>query len=157
MAEVIFKAEWRKSAMVRGGTKGYMGSIATGIGIGKTPELTEALAAWGDKAVEADGRALYRLGEQIMAESKRRVPVDTGNLRASGHVQAPKTENLSVSVTLGYGGPGVGYALPVHERFDVRHKVGGPKYLEQPVMEFAGQMEAILARDLRRELDRVGR
>jgi hypothetical protein len=155
MAEVIFQAEWRRSAMVRGGSKGYMGSNVSGVLIKNEGELQNALAAFGDKAVEEGGKALYRMGEQIMAESKRRVPVDTGNLRDSGHVQNPVRQDQSVTVVLGYGGPGIGYALPVHERFDVRHKVGGPKYLEQPVLIFAGQMEAILARDLRVELARV--
>ena len=29
----------------------------------------------------------------------------------------------------------MGYAIPVHERMDISHKVGQAKYLEQPFLE----------------------
>jgi hypothetical protein len=103
MAEVTFKAEWRKSAMVRGGSKGYMGSMVSGVLIKNAGELQNALAAFGEKAMDEGGKALYRMGEQIMAESKLRVPVDTSVLKNSGHVQLPKKEGSSVTVVLGYG------------------------------------------------------
>lgn len=168
MAEIRFEAEWRKSGMTIGGTRGYMGERATGVKIGETAELMSALMAWGDNATEACGQSLERAAEEIMRVAKTLTPVDTGNLRASGHVQ-PFERGLvkrNVSVVLGFGGPAgvgnqsetntkdVGYALPVHERFDVRHVNGQAKYLEHAVLLYAPNLEKILADDLRARLPR---
>lgn len=99
------------------------------------PELTKALAACGRNAVKAAEKALYQEGEEIMADSKAHyVPVDTGSLRASGHVERPTTRGTMVQVELAYGGPAADYALFVHERLGVHHPVGGPKYLERPML-----------------------
>lgn len=90
---------------------------------------------------------LYRSAEEILTQAKRLTPVDTGALRASGHVQLPVSEpTRGVGVELGFGGVAgagnqggesnpedVGYALIVHEDLLARHTVGQPKYLEVPV------------------------
>jgi len=160
MAEVRFEAYWSKT---RGGAGGGYVERATGVGIQRTEELTAALREWGAGALAAGGRALERVAEEILTASKRVVPVDTGNLRASGHVQPHVIEGRSATVVLGYGGPAgvgnqgetnqksVGYALPVHERFDLVHSNGMPKYLEAPVLAFAPRIEKMLADHLRRE------
>lgn len=140
-----------------------------------TQKLIKALHALGNQAAEIVGAALYREGEQIMTESKKRVPVDTGNLRASGSVQGPTFSGGRMTVTLGYGGPvGVGnqggetnreavnYAVVQHEDIDLNHakalskkesrrrggvvwgEIGGPKYLEIPMLEAVNGMEARL-------------
>lgn len=92
---------------------------------------------------------LFQEAEKIMTASKRQVPVDTGNLRASGHVTLPFEVGGKMFVELGYGGPAgagnhggqtnnesVGYALSVHEDLQARHNPGQKaKYLEDPVNE----------------------
>ena len=83
------------------------------------------------------GGALYREGERIMTVSKTLVPVDTGVLRASGHVKQPEYGSGRVTVVLGYGGAAAAYARVQHERTDFHHTVGQAKYLEQPVLEAA--------------------
>ena len=99
------------------------------------------------------GRALYAEANQIMTRSKADfVPVDTGTLRASGHVDQPKTEPGRITVTLGYGGAASAYALVQHERLDYHHTVGQAKYLAQPVNEAAagfGQRIAARVRGIR--------
>ena len=88
---------------------------------------------------------LFVEGEQIMARSKDEfVPVDTGALKSTGHVEKPVVLGTEVSVELGYGGPTgvatadgkdyVGYALYVHE--GTSH-MEGRFFLERPAMEEA--------------------
>jgi len=85
--------------------------------------------------LQAAAEGLFQAGEEIMGESKAQyVPVDLGVLRASGHVELPKIEGDSVSVTLGYGGPAAPYALVQHENLTYKHTVGSAKYLELPLL-----------------------
>lgn len=113
---------------------------ATVQGLGKLRRQLDDFSRDIDRRVP---RALYRIGEEIMAKSKPLVPVDTGALRASGHVSLPEFHSSGqFSVTLGYGGVAggmvggdVGYAVYVHENLEAHHTVGQAKYLEQPLRE----------------------
>lgn len=100
-------------------------------------KLQKRLKESGDDAVRDLARGLKVEGELIMTRSKREVPVDTGTLRASGHVKEPHIRGTRAEVVLGYGGAASAYALVQHERLDYFHTVGGPKYLERPVNEAA--------------------
>ena len=72
--------------------------------------------------------------ELVMTESKKSfVPVDTGALRSSGHVQPVERRGRELSVTLAFGGPAAPYAIFVHEDPDAHHPVGSWKYLEIPL------------------------
>lgn len=114
-------------------------------------ELRRALKRRGDRAPRALGRALFQEGERIMLVSKRLVPVDTGALRASGHVQLPVIRGKGASVTLGYGGAAAPYAVFVHER-PARHNPPTQwKYLETPFFAALPGMAGRLAKGLRRE------
>ncbi len=90
--------------------------------------------------------ALYREAQIEMTESKKRVPVDTGALRASGVVQKPVFDGKNISVTLGYGGPSVDYAFKVHEDLQAFHKVGQAKYLESVILESAPHLAERIAK-----------
>ncbi|MES2360157.1 MAG: HK97 gp10 family phage protein [Gemmatimonadota bacterium] len=91
--------------------------------------------------------AMSAEAEVIMAEAKALTPVDTGALRASGHVNAPLVSGHTISVTMGFGGAAVDYALTVHENLEAHHPVGQAKYLEQPLMAAAKTLpERIAAR-----------
>lgn len=97
-------------------------------------------------------RALYAEAEVEMTEAKKRTPVDTGALRSSGHVDPPQTTfSGDVSVTLGFGGPAVNYALKVHEDLEAYHRVGQSKYLESTLMESRPYMAARIARRINLE------
>jgi len=100
------------------------------------------------KDVEA---ALKQEGSNIMGVSKRRTPVDVGNLRASGHVKLPETKQGKTSVTLAYG---TDYAVYVHEILTNQHPVGQAKFLESAVKE---GMDGMVGRIKDRVLDRIGR
>jgi hypothetical protein len=100
-------------------------------------------------APKALARALFLEAEQIMGKSKRLVPVDTGALRASGHVQPPKISGKKVSVLLGYGGAAAPYAVFVHERPARHNSPTMWKYLETPLNEAIPGMAGRIARRLR--------
>ncbi len=86
---------------------------------------------------------------EIMAESKKIVPVMTGALRASGRVEPPRNRGGDVSVLMSYGGSAAPYAFKVHEDTDARRKPGQQaKFLEEPARKhlatFAARLKAAL-------------
>lgn len=94
--------------------------------------------------------ALYQFAEEVMATSKDQfVPVKTGNLMSTGHVDLPVEEDGVISVTMGYGSTAVDYAASVHENMDPRvnwtRPGSGPKYLEQPLDQAKGELPGIIA------------
>ncbi len=111
-------------------------------------KVTRAASLFGKRAVAELGAALYRQAEQIMTAAKLETPVDTGNLRASGHVQAPIREGQQVSVAEGFGGVAAPYAVIVHENLEAHHPVGKAKFLEDPYRAKLGTIVNDLAADL---------
>lgn len=103
-------------------------------------EMMAKLRAFAKKFPDDVEKALYREAQIEMTESKRRVPVDTGVLRASGHVQDPVRKGQNISVTLAYGGAAETYAIIVHEDLEAHHRVGQAKYLESVLKESAPYM-----------------
>ena len=90
--------------------------------------------------------AMYAEASIEMLEAKRRTPVKTGALRASGHVTAPELRMGSIRVALNFGNASVGYAVPVHEDVEAYHRVGQAKYLESTLRESAPFLPARIAR-----------
>src|SRR5262245_43092758 len=118
-------------------------------------------------AIPSDiGAGLHEEAESIMADSKENyVPVDSGTLRGTGHVQPPEVTASGASVTLGYGGPAAPYALAVHENprsgktsgtspsgkpYKSWAKVGQWKYLEAPALQAVRGMGNRLAERIRK-------
>lgn len=94
-----------------------------------------------DGLLREAGNILFKEATKIMNASKPLVPVDTGFLRQSGHVQLPFIQGDRVTVTLGYAAE---YAIYVHENLNARHKVGTAKYLEIPFRAWrANSLQAI--------------
>lgn len=84
------------------------------------------------------GSALRAEAEIEMTEAKRRTPVKTGALRASGMVTGPTVSGGEISVTMSFGGGAVDYAIEVHENLAMFHPRGGQaKFLESVVLESA--------------------
>ena len=73
---------------------------------------------------------MMALGEEIMADSVRRTPVDTGRLRSTAYVAPPRLAG-DWTVELGYG---TNYAVAVHERTEASHSTGEAKFLENAVL-----------------------
>ncbi len=142
---------------------GAQAKVLTGITLDGTENLLASLDGVRARGEASIPKILYRIAEQIMTEAKAQTPVDTGNLRASGHVLPPEWIGNWVLVTLGFGGPAgkgkgqrkdAGYAVYVHEHLTARHKVGNAKYLERPMLAWASKLEAKIGADLRAEVER---
>ena len=89
--------------------------------------------------------ALRAEAEIEMAEAKRRTPVATGALRASGHVEVT-VSGRDAEARLRFGGPSAPYSVFVHENLRAYHRVGQAKFLESTLMESKRFMAARLAR-----------
>ena len=110
-------------------------------------DLKKNLRRLGLSASHELGKALYIEGEGIMGQSKSMfVPVDTGLLRSTGHVEIPRPGPI---VFLGYGGPAAKYALAQHENRG-RHKVGQRKYLEIPMLAAIPGMDVRIGRNMQK-------
>ncbi|KPJ59102.1 MAG: hypothetical protein AMJ46_12615 [Latescibacteria bacterium DG_63] len=92
-------------------------------------KVLKALEKEGSAYGDALSAALYQEGLAIDAEAVKRVPVATGRLRST-HYVAPPTDDGVCEV-----GFGTDYALPVHDKVEVYHEVGGPLYLKSAVDE----------------------
>lgn len=90
-------------------------------------------------------RALYAEAKIELAETRRRVPVDTGRLRDSGFV-ATFRRNTVTSVEIAYDTP---YAVYVHEDLEAYHPNGQAKFVESVLKESAPYLGERLARRLR--------
>lgn len=117
-------------------------------------ETILSLQRAGMDIVQAAKAGLYRVGQQIMTDSKSRyVPVDTGVLRASGYVEPPVVSGSLISVTLGYGGAAQAYATVQHEDLSFHHTVGQAKYLEIPARLHMGGAVAAMVPDIQKAID----
>ena len=116
--------------------------------------LRRALAASVPRLQMALDRAIYAEANNILSDAKKRTPVDTGTLRASGYVTLPQPSGAGSRVEAGFGGAAKKYAAVVHERVyrtisegeyellvPVAHDPGtGAKFLESAVSAAQGGM-----------------
>lgn len=91
------------------------------------------------------GYAMRMEAEIEMTEAKKRTPVLTGALRASGHVTGPTWSGRNLTVELKFGGPAAPYAVAVHENEEVFHRVGQAKFLESVLYESAPHLAQRIA------------
>lgn len=108
--------------------------------------MVKALKDISAKFPDKVASALYVEGQIEMTESKRRCPVDTGTLRASGFVAEPMRSGKNISVTLSYGGAAETYAIIVHEDLEANHRVGQAKFLESVLNESRSSMAERIAK-----------
>jgi len=88
--------------------------------------INEAVKAAGDKAKEA----LRDDSFDLLANSVKRAPKDTGDLRGSGFVREDDKEESAWEI--GFTEP---YATVQHEHLEYHHTNGEAKYLERPLNE----------------------
>jgi hypothetical protein len=93
-----------------------------------------SFAEAGNKVIEGAAAGLYQAGTVLMATSQQLVPVDTGTLKRSGHVEEPVYMGDHVEITVGYGYGAEypakaenedsrhGYAFWVEVRDELKHK-----------------------------------
>src|SRR5262245_29859556 len=96
------------------------------------------------------GEALYAEGNRIMGQSVQLVPVDTGLLRSTAHVDRPIQEGPIVSVELSYGSNGVApYAWVQEWDITLNHPHGGQShFLQQPVFQATAGFTQRIAADI---------
>lgn len=110
---------------------------------GKDTVVRNLLAAV-EKIKGAAAAALYQEGLALDANAVKRTPVDTGRLRASHYVGPPVANGGELVVEVGFG---TDYAVFVHERTDLAHKVGEAKFLQNAMNErSAGFLERVQKR-----------
>lgn len=93
-------------------------------------ELKSSLEALQPRMEHAVKQALYEEAQELRADAMENCPVDTGTLRGSHYATLPEQHGDAIMTEIGAGGPAKGYAVPVHERTELRHKVGEAKWLE---------------------------
>ena len=95
-----------------------------------------------DATNKALAMALTEEAEIMFRNSKRRVPVDNGDLRRSGFILPVRKSGKGWIIEMGYGGAASAYALRQNEDLTLKHKEGRTaKYLENPVKERTPNLE----------------
>ena len=95
----------------------------------------------------AAARGLLLAAEHVLAESRKRVPIDEGTLERSG---AAVVDEAELTAGVSYDTP---YAVRVHEDMTARHAPGrSAKYLESVLPEQARMVEALIAAQVRRSM-----
>ena len=114
------------------------------------PQLLQQLQRLSTAVLPPLGEALYEDGNRIMGQSVQLVPVDTGLLRSTAHVERPVTTATGVEVELRYGSHGLAeYSIVVHEDVTMNHPNGGEaKFLQTPLLAAVDGMAARLGTDL---------
>lgn len=105
-----------------------------------TRKMQQALARVTDGMKVSERQAADAEAEGILASAKPNVPVQTGKLRDSGEAET-KVSATGVEAEMSFGGQGVEYAVPVHERPGKGHK-----YLERPFRDAEAGMAGRIAR-----------
>lgn len=114
-------------------------------GLRGVSDMVSTLRKIAERFPDRVAAAIYQEAQIEMTESKRRVPVDTGVLRASGFVAEPERKGKSISVTLSYGGAAEVYAIVQHENLEYFHRVGQAKFLESVLNESRPHMAGRIA------------
>ena len=123
------------------------------VGLEQLDKLTRKQTV--DATNKALAMALMEEAEIMFRNSKRRVPVDNGDLRRSGFILPVRKSGNGWLVEMGYGGAASAYALRQHEDLTYRHKDGRTaKYLENPVKERIPNLEARLKARIERIMTR---
>lgn len=116
-------------------------TMSVGIHIAGTDQVVARLAKASSEAEVAALGALYTQAQRTLTKAVKYTPIDTGVLRASGHVV-----HTGVSIDIIFGGPTAPYAVVVHENLGARHAKGTQaKYLERAFMEDQSKYIAAIA------------
>lgn len=108
-------------------------------------ELLGQLANMSGAGQRAGQKGLEESAKDMLETSKDLVPVDTGALQASGHVEVSGDGDVRIVYD-------EDYAAIVHEKMKLKHPSGQAKYLEDAVNLGLGAMDNTLADVLDSEL-----
>lgn len=93
--------------------------------------MRRELARLSEQWPKAALRALLEEGLELQHDSMQDTPVDLGILKGSHETILDEAKG---QVTVRCGGPAAPYAIPVHEKVEVFHRVGKAKFLEDQLM-----------------------
>jgi len=110
----------------------------------------KGLSRYASSFLHSAENGLEEVAEQLKEKSVAKTPVDTGELRSRAFVSPVVAEENTMVVTVGYASESPEYAIYVHERTDVRHRVGQAKFLESSLHEIYGQFIQMIGRCLER-------
>lgn len=97
---------------------------------------------------QAAYRGVTEAAEFVLGEANKIVPIETGALMRSGHVDADRD---TLEADISYDTP---YAAVQHENLEYNHDPGRQaKYLEQPLYAEAATVRRIVAARIERALD----
>ena len=117
-----------------------------GIKIEGFKELYKYFKITEEEILKGAVKGLKITAQNILGESQKLVPVDTGTLQKSGTV---KFDNQTLKAQISYNTP---YALKQHEDATLNHPKGGEaKYLERPFNEKKGELE----KNIEFEIDKI--
>lgn len=99
------------------------------------------------EAGKGAARGLMLGAEHVLEEANRIVPIEEGTLLRSG---VASVDEGALRAAVAYDTP---YAVAQHEDLTMQHDAGRQaKYLEQPLGSERPQVEALIAREIKREL-----
>ena len=121
------------------------GSI--GLKIEGFKELYKNMGLLEEEILKSAVKGLKITAQNILGESQKLVPVDTGTLQKSGAI---KVDSQNLMAQISYNTP---YALKQHEDATLNHPNGGEaKYLERPFNEKSGELEVNVGNEIQRIL-----
>lgn len=119
----------------------------SGLQIDGFKEIYKAMGLVEEEITKAAIKGMKVTAQNILGESQKLVPVDTGTLQRSGVI---KTDNEKQVTTISYNTP---YALKQHEDASLNHPNGGEaKYLERPFNEKKGELEVNIGNEIQKIL-----
>lgn len=102
----------------------------------------EDRAAEFQKAVE---RAVEKEARKIKVESQKLAPVDTGFLQSSARVKKTGDAKFVIAYL-------ASYAMPVHERTEVKHENGEAKFLETAMKDHASKFLPNVKKSVKKDM-----
>jgi len=111
-------------------------------------EFVKALRDYGGEMLTDAEAAVDEFCAHVLTESEVICPIKWGNLRSSGKLSTPQTQNGVVSQTISFSSD---YAIFVHERLDLRHQPPTQaKFLETSIRANESKLEPFLVERLGR-------
>lgn len=105
--------------------------------------INAALDKAGDEVRAVALSGLQAGGRRILADAQDKAPQDTGELRGSGR---SRLDPANVRAQIDFTSP---YAVIQHEAINIRHGVGGAKFLERALADQADAALEDVARSIR--------
>jgi hypothetical protein len=93
--------------------------------------------------------SMDEIADRIFEQSQAQVPVDKGELRASGRKEVHHGPNASIEIS--YHTP---YAAVVHENTHNKHPHGKAHYLSDPLKAHIPDITRIMVNEIKKELRR---